>query len=85
MKLYLVSRDDGCTSLDTYDSFVVAAESLAAARDTHPSGHTIDWKHPERNRSGCWVDRRSDLTVTCIGEARHTVKPGVVIASFNAA
>lgn len=84
MKLWLISQDTN-SGYDTYDSAVVAAEDEAAAKLTHPSEYSKEWKETgtEDRDYGAWT---SKVNVKCryIGEAAPDVKAGVVCASFNA-
>ena len=77
MNLYLVSQGVN-SDYDTYDSFVVAAESENDARAIHPSGRAWNGK----NDDGDWC-AKEDVAVTLVGKAAKLVK-GVVCASFNA-
>lgn len=76
LRLYKLSQDVN-DDWDTYDSCVVAAQSPAKAKAIHPSGTTDrkkwhNWAHP------------SAIKVECIGTAKRGIKPGVIVASFNA-
>lgn len=82
MNLYLVEQNEN-TGYDTYDSMVVCAESEEAARRTHPTPGYKD----ERDWGYClsgWCSSPDKATVTLIGVADASVKPGVVVASYNA-
>jgi len=94
MKLYLISQTVN-NDYDTYDSAVVAAESVKQARFTSPDDYR-EWSFQER----CWVynydvkcqtdflawtnDPKCHVKVKTLGWAKHNAKPGVVCASFNA-
>jgi hypothetical protein len=80
MKLWLISQDKN-GGYDSYDSAVVAADTILEARNMNPSdGAAMDW-------SKChyaWCGSPDDVTVEEIGEAGEWVKQGVICASFNA-
>lgn len=95
MKLYRISQDinDG---YDTYDSAIVAAESEYKARVTSPSSF---YRWDEENESWAFQfsngteqleyshstwSNPDKVTVEYIGEATIGIKPGVILASFNA-
>ncbi len=61
-----------------YDSCVVAAPDEETARNTHPGGYP---SYPLPYRT--WP-RPEHVTVTLIGTADPSVRPGVVCSSFNA-
>ena len=93
LRLYLLTQTV-VTDYDTYDSAVVCAESEDAARLIHP-GDQSEWyaKHqPDKpppnpwpsGGSGTWADRPDQVQVKCIGTAAPDIKPGLVLASFNA-
>ena len=83
---------------DTFDSFVVVASDQATARRTHPAtsaelewddcqglvpGQWCDFEgRPERMDNG-WTEDIKALSVTLLGKAKG-IKPGVILASFNA-
>lgn len=78
-KIYLISQDTN-TNYDTYDSAIVCAASQEEARQIHPEGvHQI---FPEKV-GGTWC-QPSQVQVEYIGQAAYHIKPGVVLASFNA-
>ena len=92
MNLYKISQDVN-NGYDTYDAAIVAAESEDAARALHPdefrnsleSSYRADW--PEDNDyDGTWLSptRRHLIRVELIGVASDHLKPGIVLASFNA-
>ena len=71
---------------DTYDSAIVAAESIEEARLIHPyyeySMSLREWDGSEFV-SGTWCAAK-DVQVELIGGATPGTKKGVVLASFNA-
>jgi len=76
MYLYLIFQDRN-NNYDTYDSAVVAAESLHDAQMTHPGGSDyIDddysWCNPEY------------VGVEYLGVAKEGAQAGVICSSFNA-
>ena len=78
MNLYLISQKTN-RGYDTYDSAVVAAESMLDAVMMHPDGEEKDskwfcltWCGPE------------DVDIKLIGVASAGARKGVVCASFNA-
>lgn len=86
---------DRNTGYDTYDSAVVAAESIEDAKRTSPDHYRI-WKEdgwhflysdgsssPETCFSS-WTNDPEEVTAEFIGIASVDVKKGVVVASFNA-
>lgn len=75
MKLWLISQKQN-TGRDTYDAAVVCAETADEARKIHPSGWLYDDDYSD------WAPPGS-VSVKLIGEAAETVKPGVVLSSFN--
>ena len=90
MYVYLV--EGTVHGYDTYDSFVVVAESHGVARRTHPGGGrtwsdtlqawTFDSGLVYKDTS--WDASIEAVTVTLLGTAAAGVVPGVVCASFNA-
>ena len=93
MNIYLVEQDVN-NGYDTYDSFVVVAESEEIAKHTSPSGFYV-WKNEVWNF--CYSDGTcepssqldwclpSDVKVTLIGEAdKKYTETTVLLASFNA-
>jgi len=80
MNIYLVTRPY-TASYDTYDSCVVRAENQEEARKIHPSGDPWDAEVSYLT----WVKTPEDVEVEWIGEDHSpNLKPGVVLASFNA-
>ena len=87
MKLWLLTQPKSPGfSYDTYDSCVVAAETIEQAKDIHPRrgapqfwwldsdefGPLDSWAHPKH------------ITAQLLGEALPDTQPGVILASFNA-
>ncbi len=73
LKLYHVWRTDKW-DYDDYDSFVVACYSRAEAMRTNPSGV----------EGYSWPTIPQVITAQLIGHASQHVKPGIIVASFNA-
>ncbi len=84
MNIYKV-KQDWYYDYDTYDSFVVVAETEQAAREVHPNNK--EWWKQEPHKYGYWIAYNDihRLTVTLIGKASDGIEAGVVVASFNAA
>lgn len=80
MNLYLLSQSSE-TGYDTYDSCVVAAMTSRQAKTFHPGGYLT--KEMSSN-SGTWPSDVKKITAEKIGVADPSLKPGVIIASFNA-
>ena len=84
MNIYKVSQTSN-NDYDTFDSMIVIAESEEDARWMHPDKGSwddffcdpLDWLID----NWCWPE---ECTVELIGEALPGMKPGVVLASFNA-
>ena len=74
MNLYLISQDENGW-YDTYDSAVVAAETVEAAREIEPSKGAF--------RNGSWAAPEK-VMVSFIGVAVDGTRSGVILASFNA-
>lgn len=74
MNLYLIEQGQN-TGFDTFSSAVVCAKTTDAARDIHPGGSWL---------TDSWCDMPSQVTVTYLGRAAKTVKPGVICAAFHA-
>lgn len=68
---------------DTYDSIVVCAPDVWAARLISPDHHELK---RETSRYGAWVglDHIDKITVTYLGVADPSVEQGVILSSFNA-
>lgn len=75
MNLYLVKRPD-MPGYDEYDAYVVIAATPEDAVAAFPDKH--------HNLSGAWPVDPATLTVTRISTLAADVKPGVILASFNA-
>lgn len=94
MNIYLVSQSDN-NGYDTYDSFVIVAETEQRARETDPSGGRI-WKDgrwmfqfldgtekPETHHNS-WVNDVERVSVELVGVAAEGQKAGIICNSFNA-
>lgn len=78
MNLYHISQSVN-NGWDTYDSAVVAAETVEQAAATHPNNnHSWDSIWPT------WCDKPSEVTVKLIGTALEGTTAGVILSSFNA-
>lgn len=82
MKLWLISQTE-MGGYDTYDSAVVAAADIKAAKAIHPHtsyyrGAGSPWK------SYAWASAPRFVKAEYLGEARGGMPAGVVCASFNA-
>ena len=81
MYLWLISQTMN-QDYDTYDSAVVAAETIKKARYTSPSEFCENWDGKAvAYDSWCAADY---VKVTLLGLAIEGTKPGVICASFNA-
>lgn len=77
MHLYLVTCPEHL-GWDSYECFVVAAETAQAARMWHPDGGPF-------HESKSWTKRPEDLHVACIGVSNLPLgQPTVICASFHA-
>jgi hypothetical protein len=94
MGLYLLTQTQN-KGYDTYDSCVVVGARPEEARRVHPRGDRVwdggAWVYEDGNRveywvayTGSWVRDIEAVTVTYLGVADASLKPGVVCASFNA-
>lgn len=86
MYLYLVKQDPRYV-FDSYDSFIVAAESFDEAINTHPSGVGTLQFYPDgskRNTNYAWPFDVDDIQCTLIGVASPEIKAGILCSSFNA-
>lgn len=81
MKLWKISQNVN-NGYDTYDSAVVAAETMEAARETHPSVY-FDLKDTDPFKWSNWCEFEM-VSVRYLGEAKEGTKAGVICASFNA-
>lgn len=79
MKLWLITQSAN-GSYDTYDSAVVAAETEAAARLTHPSDFVETWGGEATDD---WA-AATVVDVELVGDAKPGTAAGVILASFNA-
>lgn len=80
LNLYLITQNM-VGGYDTFDSAIVAANSIDSAKTIHPSGRAESWI----GWSGDWCRTPKDVDATYIGEADSSIKFGLVLASFNAA
>ena len=76
LKLWLISQDVN-NHYDTYDAAIVVAETKEEARNIHPYGK---WD----NNSDTWAYKPEEVTVEEIGDAKFSMIPGIVLASFHA-
>jgi hypothetical protein len=83
MKLWLISQDDN-GGYDTYDSAVVAAESIEGARQISPDTYDYGEKKGDQRWGLTWASSPDKVQVKLIGEAIPGTQPGVIVASFNA-
>lgn len=78
MNLYLLKQTAN-TGYDTYDSYVVCAETVHDARMVTPALASFGERFPT------WADKPEEVDVTYLGEADPSIEAGTVIcASFNA-
>lgn len=83
MNIYHISQTEN-NDYDTYDSAIVCAKTEDDARKIHPSGDDVrGWDHRFGSLRG-WCSSPELVTVRVIGRAFKDVKPGVILASFNA-
>lgn len=82
LNIYLVTRVDSWT-YDDYDSMVVAAESEEVAKTISPNRGQDFYNFAQYKFCG-WVSSPVLLTVTFLGHAGKNVKPGLILASYNA-
>ena len=79
MNIYHISQTVN-TDYDTYDAAVVCAPDEETARNIYPeTGEPADW-----SSIWSWCSSPSDVQVRYLGPADPSVKPGLVLASFNA-
>lgn len=76
MKLYLLTQDEE-RGYDTFDSVVVAANSLEEAKLISP-----DTYRPWSGRS--WAPNHNFVDAQYLGEATEGTGTGIILASFNA-
>jgi len=82
MNIYHISQTVN-TDYDTYDAAVVCAPDEETARNMDPSsGGPMLWGRYVPFWS--WCSSPSDVQVRYLGPADPSVKPGLVLASFNA-
>lgn len=82
MNIYLVSQNVN-PDYDTYDSFVVVANSEEEARNTHPDEWESDWDGGDVFR-GTWA-RADEVKVELIGKASKKYNDITrICCSFNA-
>lgn len=90
MKLWLLVNKK-VTGYDTYDSAVVAANTIEEARYIHPQDYKNNWW--EKDQTDKWWERDqtyaswclpADVEISFIGEADEKILEGVICASFNA-
>jgi hypothetical protein len=81
MNLYLLTQDTN-NGYDTYDSCIVAAESLEDAVMISPS--STSWEDAATSRWSTWARYPKEVAATEIGKANNDVERGVILSSFNA-
>jgi hypothetical protein len=79
VKLWLIRQNDR-RGYDTFDSAVVAAETMEEAQCAHPRGGTV----ADNTGWYTWTSEPSRVIATLIGEATEGTLPGPICASFNA-
>ena len=77
MYLYKLTQTEVC-GYDTYDSCIVAANSVEEAKQINPNGY---WQ--TENRYLSWPFPPDPVSVEFIGLADPEIKEGVILASFN--
>lgn len=83
LNLYLVTRKfPELQSRDSFDSFVVAAESEYEAMHTHPNPNVEIL--PQWITDTSWVAIPSNAIPVFLGKADESVTKGVICSSFNA-
>lgn len=83
LKLYLISQTKN-NNYDTYDSAVVAAESIEDAKTIHPSPYIKGRWWEDFDDYTSWVNYLNDIEVEYLGESKLEMKRGVVCSSYNA-
>lgn len=95
MKIYLLTQDIK-RGYDTYDSMIVAANTVKEAIRFSPSSHYewsdilkswefVYWDGRRKAEShNTWCDDINQIIVTEIGLANPNIRSGVILASFNA-
>lgn len=76
MKLFILTQEVN-NSYDTYDSCVVAAETVEQARQMNPDGK---WGRPYT----AWANTPDQVQVEWIGTAKEGTESGIILSSFNA-
>ena len=76
MNLYLITQTVN-NGYDTYDAFVVCAESEDDAK-------TIKGLNEKENPYEVWVWSIDDIEVKYLGKADDSIKKGEILGSFNA-
>jgi hypothetical protein len=97
MNIYKISQEIN-NDYDTYDSMIVAANTVKEASEIHP-GNTSEEKifliskqFMFKSYTGKyfkypysdWVDNPNQVNVEYIGKAKKGTKQGIILASFNA-
>lgn len=83
MKLWKLYQDK-VGGYDTYDSAIVAAETVEDARLIYPDDcQPTEWPDKVHEHFPSWTTPEH-ISVTYLGEAAHNISPGVILASFNA-
>ena len=80
--IYLVSQDENY-DYDTFDSFVVVANSEVRARYTHPSSGEVGCWNGQTEAYDTWAPVEY-VTIERIGTADPGMEEGIVCSSFNA-
>lgn len=80
MNLYLLTQTEN-RDYDTYDSIVVAANSLELAVQMHPDEEYGSWSG---GLSTTWASSPTNVTCKLIGKAVSGTTSGIILASFNA-
>jgi hypothetical protein len=82
LKLWHITRKNP-GGYDTYQDAVVAAYTARDARYTHPNEMVIGWDGTAAQRYDSWVPVE-EVHAKCIGIANKGIKPGIIVASYNA-
>ena len=94
LKLYLLTQNVAC-GYDTFESLVVAAPSASAAKRVHPYSDQVEWctrkcgwvwtsRPDEEFCCPSWASSPTLVRARLIGYAHASLKPGIVLARFNA-
>ena len=84
MKIYLISQTERY-GWDTYNSAVVAAESVQEARLMNPvAEHDESMLFGEFVKGSTWASKPEYVEVKFLGEAAFAIEKGIICASFNA-